>query len=144
MMRVTDQLAIRAQDLSWRFVRAPGPGGQNANKVATAVELRFDTHSPALPEPVRLRLRALAGRRIGKHGTLLIEACRHRTQALNRQDALARLWGLLSQAAATPKRRIATRPSASSRRLRVENKRRQAAKKQSRQSPGRRTPFAER
>jgi ribosome-associated protein len=73
MMRVTDQLAIRAQDLSWRFVRAPGPGGQNVNKVATAVELRFDTHSPVVSEPVRLRLWALAGRRIGKDGMLLIE-----------------------------------------------------------------------
>jgi ribosome-associated protein len=135
MMRVTDRLAIRAEDLSWRFVRAPGPGGQNVNKVATAVELRFDTHSPGLPEPVRLRLFALAGRRIGKDGRLLIEACRHRTQARNRQDALARLWGLLKQAAKTPKRRIATRPSASSRRLRVETKRRQAAKKQSRRTP---------
>jgi ribosome-associated protein len=89
MMRVTDRLAIRAEDLSWRFVRAPGPGGQNVNKVATAVELRFDIHSPGLPEPVRLRLFALAGRRIGKDGVLLIEACRHRTQARNRQDALA-------------------------------------------------------
>ncbi|MGH8586345.1 MAG: peptide chain release factor-like protein, partial [Gammaproteobacteria bacterium] len=77
MIRVTDQLAIRAQDLSWRFVRAPGPGGQKVNKVATAVELRFDTHSPVVPEPVRLRLRTLAGRRIGKDGMLLIEACRH-------------------------------------------------------------------
>ena len=105
------------------------------NKVATAVELRLDTHSPVVSEPVRLRLWALVGRRIGKDGMLLIEACRHRTQARNRQDALARLWGLLKQAAKTPKRRIATRPSASSRRLRVETKRRQAAKKQSRRTP---------
>ncbi len=132
---MTETLAIRAEDISWRFVRAPGPGGQNVNKVASAVELRFDTESPALSEPARLRLRMLAGRRIGKDGMLLIEACRHRTQALNRQDALLRLRALLGQAAKTPERRIPTRPSAASRRIRVENKRRQAAKKQARRPP---------
>jgi ribosome-associated protein len=136
MLRVTDTFAIRAEDLSWRFVRAPGPGGQNVNKVATAVELRFDTASPDLPVPVRSRLRALAGRRIGKDGVLLIEACRHRTQAQNRADALARLLALLARAAVAPKRRIPTRPSAAARRIRVEDKRRLATKKQARRRPG--------
>jgi ribosome-associated protein len=111
-------------ELQWRFVRASGPGGQNVNKVATAVELRFDVaRSPSLPADVKARLMRMAGRRMSAQGVLLIDARRFRSQARNREDALARLHALLEQAARTPRQRLKTAPSAASRERRLEGKR---------------------
>src|SRR5512137_2096505 len=108
MHRVTDTIAIDDSELSETFVRASGPGGQNVNKVATAVQLRFDVrHSPSLPPAVRERLARLAGARLTEAGVLVINARRHRTQEQNRRDALARLVDLVRRAAEPPRPRHA-------------------------------------
>lgn len=130
MIRITDSLAIAEAALTWRFVRAPGPGGQNVNKVATAVELRFDT--AVLPDDVHARLRTLAGRRLGRDGTLVLHARWFRSQERNRADALERLLALLRQAATAPTPRRPTRPSAGAKGRRLESKRRRGATKQAR------------
>jgi ribosome-associated protein len=110
MIEVTPRLSISESELSFRFVRAAGPGGQNVNKVATAVQLRFDAMaSPHLSETVKARLRILAGRRMDQTGTIQIDAHRHRTQDANRRDAVARLVDLIRRAATPAPRRIATR-----------------------------------
>jgi ribosome-associated protein len=133
MLEVTPNLVIDESELDERFVRASGPGGQNVNKVATAVELRFDVaNSPKLPPDVRERLRALAGSRMTSDGVLLIDARRHRTQAQNREDARMRLTELLRQALVRPKRRRKTRPTKSSVEKRVESKKRRAQTKRGR------------
>lgn len=107
-----DSIIIPDAELQEQFVRASGPGGQNVNKVATAVELRFDVRrSPSLPPDVRMRLERLAGRRLTRDGVLVIRADRFRTQELNRADARERLHDLIQAAAVVPKRRIATRVS---------------------------------
>src|SRR5262249_23833943 len=108
VIRVSRTLRIAESELDERFVRASGPGGQNVNKVATAVELRFDVSGSALPEGVKTRLRALAGRRLGADGVLVIEAREHRTQSRNRVAARERLRELLRRAAAVPKSRRPT------------------------------------
>ncbi|MBW1647647.1 MAG: aminoacyl-tRNA hydrolase [Deltaproteobacteria bacterium] len=124
-----------ADELQFRFVRASGPGGQNVNKVATAVQLRFDAaNSPSLSEPVRRRLMRLAGKRLTAEGEIVIEARRHRTQEQNRQDALDRLTALIRQALSPPRPRRKTRPTQASRERRLAAKRRRGRVKRNRGS----------
>jgi ribosome-associated protein len=127
MLEVTPTLVIEDAELEERFVRASGPGGQNVNKVATAVELRFDAAaSPSIPPDVLERLRTLAGSRMTDDGVVVIDARRHRTQAQNREDARERLADLLRQALVKPRRRRKTRPTRSSVEQRIQSKRRRS------------------
>jgi ribosome-associated protein len=123
MLKVNKDIAIDERELEERFVRASGPGGQNVNKVSTAVELRFDVRgSTSLPPAVRVRLARLAGRRLTDEGVLVIRAERFRTQERNRDDARERLVELVRQAAVVPKRRIPTKPTRASKERRLEGK----------------------
>jgi ribosome-associated protein len=130
VIRVTDHISIDEREIEESFVRASGPGGQNVNKLATAVQLRFDVRgSPSLPAEVRARLERLAGTRMTRDGVLIIIAQRHRTQARNREDALERLIDLVRRAAVAPRLRRPTRPTASARKRRVEAKKHRAGVK---------------
>lgn len=123
MIKINDQIALRDDEITETFVRSSGPGGQNVNKLSTAVELRFDVRaSPSLPDDVSIRLQRLAGRRLTKDGVLIIEAQTHRTQERNRADALDRLVTLIREAAVVPKPRKKTKPSRAARAERVEHK----------------------
>ena len=126
MIHVTPAITIREQELDERFVRASGPGGQNVNKVATAVELRFDVGASSLQEDVKARLIALAGMRMTSGGVLLIDSREHRTQAQNRAAARERLADLVRRAAARPKSRKRTRPTRAARERRLVAKVRRA------------------
>jgi ribosome-associated protein len=133
MLRVTEDIAIPGSEITLGFVRADGPGGQHVNKTATAVQLRFDVrHSPSLPEAVRRRLERLAGRRLTGDGVLVIDARSHRSQKQNREEAMERLRGLIEAASRPPRTRRPTKPTAASRRRRLENKRRRARLKHQR------------
>lgn len=130
MIQVTPTIAIDESEIQQEFVRASGPGGQNVNRVATAVQLRFDvSNSPSLPYEIREKLLSLAGRRITKEGVLVIDARRFRTQGANRQDAMERLVGLIRKAAQKRQIRRKTRPTLGSKMRRLEAKRRHAKAK---------------
>jgi len=132
-IQITDAIAIDEREIEQKFIRASGPGGQNINKVATAVQLRFDVaNSPSLPAAVRERLMGLAGRRITADGVLVIEAQRFRTQVRNRQDAIERLIALIRKAAEKPKPRRKTRPTRRSKERRLEGKRQRGETKRTR------------
>ncbi len=135
-IEIAPSIILGDDELVERFVRAAGPGGQNVNKVSTAVELRFDVRgSPSLPEPVRERLERLAGRRLTQDGVLVLQANSFRTQERNRADAMERLTSLIVRALEVPKPRKATRPTAASRRRRLEAKGRRSAVKSLRGAP---------
>jgi ribosome-associated protein len=133
MIRITNSIALDEAEIEEQFIRSSGPGGQKVNKVSTAVQLRFDVaRSPNLPDPVRERLKRLAGRRLTGDGVLVIDARRYRTRERNRRDALDRLVALVRKAAVAPTPRKATRPTAASRRRRLEAKQRRGVLKRGR------------
>ncbi|MES1201280.1 MAG: alternative ribosome rescue aminoacyl-tRNA hydrolase ArfB [Pseudomonadota bacterium] len=136
MIPVTDTIALDERDLEERFIRAGGPGGQNVNKLSSAVELRFTLNGfTEMPEDVRGRLRHLAGRRATLEGVIVIKAQSHRTQDRNRADALERLTSLIVQATHKPKPRKATKPTFASKQRRLESKTRRSGTKAMRGKP---------
>jgi ribosome-associated protein len=132
MIRINDTISIDERELDERFVRASGPGGQNVNKVSTAVELRFNVAESALPPDVKQRLTTLAGSRMTGDGVLLIDSREHRTQGMNREAAQARLVALIQLAAQRPKTRRRTKPKRAAKEQRLESKRQRGAVKASR------------
>ena len=135
MLKITKTITIPDDELEFEFIQSSGPGGQNVNRVATAVQLRFDAaRSPSLPEDVRRRLLRMAGRRLTREGVIVIDARTHRTQERNRKDALERLVSLIRKAAERPRPRRPTSPTAASRRRRLEGKNRRSRIKRMRSS----------
>ena len=130
MIRINAQVELDEREIQEDFVRASGPGGQNVNKVSTAVQLRFDVaRSPSLPDPVRARLIALAGRRLTQDGMLILSAERYRSQRRNRDDALERLVELIREACEVDKPRRPTRPTLASKKRRLDSKQRRGETK---------------
>jgi ribosome-associated protein len=138
MIRITDQISLDDSELEESFVRSSGPGGQNVNKLSTAVQLRFNVRqSPSLPNDVAIRLMRLAGKRLTKDGVLVLIAQNHRTQERNRADAMERLADLIKEAAVKPIPRRATKPTKASKQRRLEGKKHRSGLKNMRQSkPG--------
>jgi len=135
LIEITSTISIKEREIKLDFIRSSGPGGQNVNKVATAVQLRFDVrNSPSLPDEVRDRIVRLAGRKITEDGVLIIDARRYRTQERNRQDAIARLIQLIRKATEKPRPRRKTKPTLASRRRRLETKHRRGDAKRMRRS----------
>lgn len=137
MIEITPNIVLNDAEVKFSFIRAPGPGGQNVNKVASAVQLRFNVkRSPSLPEDVRERLLSLLGKRLTLQGDLIIKASRYRTQESNKQDALQRLCEFIKRAAVAPKKRKKTKPSFASKQKRLTDKTLHARKKSLRRSEG--------
>jgi len=138
MIRVTGRISLDPREIEISFIRASGPGGQNVNKVSSAVQLRFDVRqSPALSDDVRARLEKLAGSRLTREGVLVMTAQEHRSQERNREDAIERLLTLIRAAAVVPKTRRPTRPTLGSKKRRLESKSKRAGVKNLRRSkPG--------
>ena len=134
MLEITPSLKIDERELQFEFVRASGPGGQNVNKVATAVQLRFDLRASSLPEDVKNRLISIAGKRITNEGIVVIEARKFRTQEQNREDAIQRFIELVRKASVKPKARRKTKPTQASKEERLKEKKRRAEIKRIRQS----------
>jgi len=138
MIKITKSISIDEKEIQEDFIRSSGPGGQNVNKLSTAVQLRFNVdYSPSIPDKVKNRLRSLAGSRLNSSGDLIITAQRFRTQERNRQDALDRLVDLIRQATIEPKKRKTTKPSKASEKKRLEAKQQRGKLKQMRKSPDR-------
>ena len=137
MIFITPSIVLDPADLRWSFMRASGPGGQNVNKVSTAVEVRFNVNSAALPDDMRARLATLAGRQLLQSGDLVISSQQYRSQERNREDALQKLITLIRKAAVRPRKRIATRATKASKLRRLESKsRRSDVKSKRRVKPG--------
>ena len=134
MIRISNSISIDERDISESFIRASGPGGQNVNKVSTAVELRYDVAGAMLSHEVKQRLEAIAGRQLSQDGILIVTAQEHRSQERNRATALEKLVALLRRASVRPKRRIATRPTKASRTRRLDSKAKRSTTKKLRRS----------
>lgn len=135
MLKITNTISLKSSEIKFNFITSPGPGGQNVNKVATAVQLRFNIWHSSLPERVRARLLSILGKKITRKGELIIKASRFRTQERNKQDALNRLCQLIQSAAIAPKIRKKTKPTVTSKQRRLKTKKLQAVKKSLRKMP---------